>query len=84
MYDWPEVADATFTFWQALKQQLNEAGFDAPDMLDHQELPRSQWLNDDLLFSQTCGYPFATKLVGKVHLLGTPVYDVDCVTMAPE
>ena len=32
------------------------------------------WLSDDLLFSQTCGYPLTHRLAGKVKLLGTPCY----------
>ena len=29
-----------------------------------------------LVLSQTCGYPFATRLRGMVRLVGTPIYDV--------
>jgi ABC-type phosphate/phosphonate transport system substrate-binding protein len=34
------------------------------------------WAAPDLLLSQTCGYPLATRLRGAVHLLGTPAFNL--------
>jgi ABC-type phosphate/phosphonate transport system substrate-binding protein len=34
------------------------------------------WLRDDLLFSQTCGYPLVHALRKRVQLVATPVFDV--------
>src|SRR4029077_15357307 len=35
------------------------------------------WLSDELLFSQTCGYPLTHALKGRVQLLATPCYSAD-------
>ncbi|WP_213762149.1 PhnD/SsuA/transferrin family substrate-binding protein [Caballeronia sp. dw_19] len=35
------------------------------------------WLRDDLLLSQTCGYPLVRALTGRVQLVTTPVFTVD-------
>ncbi len=32
------------------------------------------WLRPDLLFGQTCGYPYVQHLRGKVQLVASPVY----------
>jgi len=32
------------------------------------------WLRPDLLFGQTCGYPYVQRLRGQVQLVATPVY----------
>lgn len=35
------------------------------------------WLRDDLLLSQTCGYPLVHALAGRVRVVATPVFDID-------
>jgi ABC-type phosphate/phosphonate transport system substrate-binding protein len=35
------------------------------------------WLREDLLLSQTCGYPLVQALAGRVQLVTTPVFTVD-------
>ena len=35
------------------------------------------WLRDDLLLSQTCGYPLVHALAGRVRLIATPDFDID-------
>jgi len=35
------------------------------------------WLREDLLLSQTCGYPLVKALAGRVQLVATPVFSVD-------
>jgi ABC-type phosphate/phosphonate transport system substrate-binding protein len=32
------------------------------------------WTSDRLLFGQTCGYPFASRLHPRIRLLGAPIY----------
>jgi ABC-type phosphate/phosphonate transport system substrate-binding protein len=44
-------------------------------MLDAPADCHAQWLEDDLLISQACGYPLVTQLAGKVQLVGTFSYD---------
>jgi ABC-type phosphate/phosphonate transport system substrate-binding protein len=72
MYDWPEIRGDTDRFWAALARELGVsvelwrgADYVAP------------WHNPDLLFSQTCGYPFTHALRGQVKLVATPHYAAD-------
>jgi ABC-type phosphate/phosphonate transport system substrate-binding protein len=72
MYDWPEVREATDAWWAGLARHLGLAmGLDrAPDHA-------ASWHRSNLLFSQTCGYPFTHALKGKLHLVATPHYGAD-------
>ena len=72
MYDWPEVREATDEFWAAMARRL---GSDV--RLSRPEDFAAAWTRDDLLFSQTCGYPFTHALKGKVSLVATPHYGCD-------
>jgi ABC-type phosphate/phosphonate transport system substrate-binding protein len=72
MYDWPEVRDATDGFWAVLSRHL---GFDLPLWRgDNYLLP---WQRPDLVFSQTCGYPFTHEFRGRLAYVATPHYAVD-------
>lgn len=76
MYDRPETAAANDRFWTEIKAQLGYG----PDALtrglaDYWPV----WQSPELLFSQTCGMPYRTRLHGKVQLIGTPDYGLeDC------
>ena len=74
MYDWPEVAAANDALWTFVAGRLKSQGIEAPAWLDRTRRYDELWLSPDLLLAQTCGYPFATHLRGKVQLLGTPCY----------
>ena len=76
MYDWPETHHIHDEFWRLLRNNLLARGIDAPPYLTRSKNEDSNWLLPDLLFSQTCGYPFSTFLSGKVQYLTTPVFDV--------
>ncbi|MCY0096527.1 phosphate/phosphite/phosphonate ABC transporter substrate-binding protein [Hoeflea ulvae] len=76
MYDWPEIRDATDTLWTAIREQLLQRGIDAPVQLQRPADPEPLWTAPDLLLSQTCGYPYANRLRGRVMLLGTPAHAV--------
>ncbi len=76
MYDWPEVAAANDAFWVAIASRLRKSGIAAPPMLDRWRSSDTIWRHPDLLLSQTCGFPFSTRLRGMVRLVGTPIYDV--------
>ena len=67
MYDWPEVREATDDFWAAMARCL---GSDV--RLSRPEDFAAAWTREDLLFSQTCGYPFTHALKDKVSLVATP------------
>ncbi|WP_374332634.1 phosphate/phosphite/phosphonate ABC transporter substrate-binding protein [Aestuariivirga sp.] len=72
MYDWPEVGAATDLWWNGMAGHL---GVDVP--LSRPEDFTAPWHRDDLVFAQTCGYPFTHALKGQVALVGTPHYDAD-------
>jgi ABC-type phosphate/phosphonate transport system substrate-binding protein len=72
MYDWPEVREATDAWWAGLARHFGvAAGLDRGP--DH----TTPWHRSDLLFSQTCGYPFTHALGGKLRLVATPHYGAD-------
>ncbi|HWT58371.1 MAG TPA: PhnD/SsuA/transferrin family substrate-binding protein [Rhizobium sp.] len=77
MYLTPQpLADATAELWSFLRHYLSQAGLtDLPETLDRTVAYDEAWVRPDLLLSQTCGYPFASRLRGKVRLVATPVYD---------
>ena len=72
MYDWPEVRQATELWWQGIARYL---GTDVP--LSRPEDYTSPWQRSDLLFGQTCGYPFTHALQGRVSYVATPHYAAD-------
>ena len=77
MYDWPEMRDAHDEFWGQLTKRFQAAGINAPSLLRHDASDESHWLDRDLLVGQTCGYPYSTRLHGRVKYLATPVYEVE-------
>lgn len=76
MYDWPEIRDATDSLWSAIRWQLSQRGIPAPVNLDRQADPEPLWSDPDLILSQTCGYPYANTLAGKVTLVATPAHKI--------
>jgi ABC-type phosphate/phosphonate transport system substrate-binding protein len=74
MYDWPEVHWAHDALWVAVAARLRDRGVAAPAALDRTRASDEVWADPGLVLSQTCGYPFSTRLIGKVHLVATPVY----------
>lgn len=75
MYDQPAVVQgANDALWAALRDRLRARGLAVPDLLDRSGSHDSYWLRDDLVFGQTCGYPYVQELKGKVRLLATPVF----------
>jgi ABC-type phosphate/phosphonate transport system substrate-binding protein len=78
MYDWPEVRWATEALWAALRVSFTRRGIEAPAVVSQPGDLMSFWRNPDLLLSQTCGLPYATSLIARVRLVGTPSYDIGC------
>jgi ABC-type phosphate/phosphonate transport system substrate-binding protein len=74
MYDLPAVRWANDALWAALADALQAAGIPAPPALDRRPDHAAVWTESGLLLSQTCGYPYATRLRGRVRLVATPVY----------
>lgn len=77
MYDWPEVQWANDVLWSATADALRRQGIAAPLRLARDRPLADVWLDEGLVLSQTCGYPFARDLHGRVRLVATPVYDVE-------
>jgi ABC-type phosphate/phosphonate transport system substrate-binding protein len=76
MYDFPELAAATDAWWAGLRRHLEDAGFaNVPPSLDRNLSAPDQWRSRDLIFAQTCGYPFTHAFQGGLALLGTPCYE---------
>jgi ABC-type phosphate/phosphonate transport system substrate-binding protein len=48
----------------------------APLKLDRFRPSEAIWRSPGLVLSQTCGFPFSTRLRGMVRLVGTPIYNV--------
>lgn len=69
------VAEANDSFWTFLRDGLRAAGMaNAPQTLSHDLAYDASWERSDLLFAQTCGYPYVTRLRGRVRLVATPCY----------
>jgi ABC-type phosphate/phosphonate transport system substrate-binding protein len=69
MYDWPEIREHTDAFWAGLQRH---AGL-------HIELERvssysDPWRDQNLIFSQTCGYPFTHEFKCLLRYVATPHY----------
>lgn len=71
MYDYPEWRPATEAWASAIARH---AGVSVP--LSRPEDYMGAWAQDDLLFSQTCGYPFTHAFRNRLNLIGTPHYAV--------
>ena len=74
MYDFPWTADANDALWAAMAWRLREAGVNAPQALARGVDLHHIWRDPNLLFGQTCGYPYVTHLRDKTALVATPVY----------
>lgn len=70
MYDMPALHNANERFWSLIRSDLGYG----PDHLTRDRDPWDIWLDPDLIFAQTCGMPFRTRLYDKVQLVGTPDY----------
>jgi len=76
MYMMPEIEDAAQGWWRGLAKHFRHAGVDrVPDKLETPVDLSLHWLDKDLLFSQTCGYPLTHMLNDRVTLVATPIYD---------
>lgn len=63
-------------FWNRLATKLRSRGIDAPEALERNTGPLvKHWLDERLLLSQACGYPYVASLMGHgVKIVATPVY----------
>ncbi|MBI2253667.1 MAG: PhnD/SsuA/transferrin family substrate-binding protein [Proteobacteria bacterium] len=76
MYDVPELKETTDAFWQALRGHFAAAGVTKlPEQLTRSDDSYALWRSSDLIFAQTCGFPFTHDLKDQVRYLATPCYD---------
>jgi ABC-type phosphate/phosphonate transport system substrate-binding protein len=74
MYDFPWTAQANDALWAAIAKRLRDAGVNAPDALTRHADLTAIWRDPNLIFGQTCGYPYVSHLSGKTMLVATPIY----------
>ncbi len=72
MYDMPALRAANDRFWSLIHANLGYG----PQHLDRTRDVWDVWQDSDLIFAQTCGMPYRTRLHGQVQLVGTPDYDL--------
>ncbi len=78
MYDFGPAMAANDRLWAGLRDRLRAVGVAAPEALTRGEAAYwPAWEAPNLLLSQTCGYPFRARLVGRVTYVGTPDYGVE-------
>jgi ABC-type phosphate/phosphonate transport system substrate-binding protein len=76
MYNLPEMRPRNSAFWDALAAELRRDGrADIPTGLTFARHPVPDRIEDEVLFSQTCGYPLQTIYRGQFRMLGVPTYD---------
>ena len=78
MYDFaPALQAANDRLWGHIRDGLRAQGITAPDELTRGTAAFWEaWTSSDLVFSQTCGFPYRAKLWDQVTLIGTPDYDL--------
>jgi ABC-type phosphate/phosphonate transport system substrate-binding protein len=77
MYNLPEMASQNAAFWRALSEELSAEGPARPSValsFDRPSVPDA--IGNEVLFSQTCGYPLQTLYRGQFALLGVPTYNL--------
>jgi ABC-type phosphate/phosphonate transport system substrate-binding protein len=74
MYDFPWTAAANDALWASISARLAEAGVQAPPTLVRDGDLAALWRHPDLIFGQTCGYPYVTALKDSVRLIAAPEY----------
>jgi len=78
MYDPAGAQGANDRLWGLIRSGLRDAGVAAPDALARGANDLwSQWTDPALVLSQTCGFPYRTRLHRQVALIGTPDYGVE-------
>lgn len=77
MYDWPSQQAANLALWDYLREGLRAQGIDAPQTLSQERAGFALWDDPALLFAQTCGYPYYSRLQERVALIATPCYAVE-------
>jgi ABC-type phosphate/phosphonate transport system substrate-binding protein len=75
MYNLPEMADRNAAFWNALSEEIGVRIPALPRELTFVRPAVPDAIGEEVLFSQTCGYPLQTIYRGQFSLLAAPTYD---------
>ncbi|MBB5609370.1 MULTISPECIES: phosphate/phosphite/phosphonate ABC transporter substrate-binding protein [unclassified Janthinobacterium] len=70
----PSVREAYEALLDAVIDALRSGGWRGQVELVRDPALPDLWKQPDLLFGQTCGYPYMTQLQGQVQLIATPSY----------
>jgi len=70
----PTVREAYETLLDTVTDALRSGGWQGQVELVRDPALPDLWKQPDLLFGQTCGYPYMTQLQGQVQLIATPSY----------
>ena len=76
-YHWPGTEPAAQQMTEALSVRLAAAGIRDVEFLPIDQDQQQIWHRDDLLFAQTCGYPFVAELKATSRLLLMPCYNAE-------
>lgn len=75
MYYIPEVRAAQDELWAFMAGNLRQRNVsDVPDRLTHDEPVFDLWRDQNLLFSQCCGYDVVKSFKGQLRPIATPIY----------
>lgn len=77
MYDWPETRPELERFWLLIDSELRKSGVNSTASLQNSKEQLPLWLSPDLLVGQTCGWPYANLLHGKVIPFATFDYGLE-------
>lgn len=76
MYDLAAVRQATNQWWEGLARAFRLQGIpNVPHDLSRGSGVRDLWKSEDLVLSQTCGYPLINQLKEHVRVIAAPCYD---------
>lgn len=79
MYDRPANAAAHDQLWDLIRDNLRDAGVDAPDALDRDTGYMTGWGRDDLVLGQICNLPLRAKFRPMITMIGAADYGLpDC------
>lgn len=78
MYARPELETAHSRFWTCIRSSLAARRISSPPELSQTAGEFDVWEDPALVLSQTCGMPYRTRLQGRVQIVGTPDYGLEC------
>lgn len=77
MYEREQTKELLNTLWSYVQVELHAQGIDAPNKLTKSAADLEFWARHDLVLSQTCGLPYRAALHDRVHLVASPIHNID-------